>query len=445
MIILDTCVFDGDEPGSTKGDLLRIIVTSGADTVTVPDIVMHEWASHRVVPQRQKHEKLSEAWRHYATSNPWQVSGKPPALDHDRLVRHWRSRWEGTIATIESSASVMKEALRREAMLLLPCKRADGSDPKSAKIGARDATIWLTAVEYARENPSETVVFVSSNTKDFGDGTSYSYPMDEDVHDLSNFVHLKDFTGLIDRFTTRATVDAAEAEAFLRAPEAREAMMRTAITELIVRQGNERRPFTVTASRTNFSDVESASETDLEKTEARGFSPHHLEIRFGSAKDFKAHKIGNHVWCAATVSWLVNGVAFSQGVAPLTLFPAGAIWEVRVLFSPTQPETPLTVLRAGHLKPASAEEIASMPDFPSVDDTSNSKLVVGWAANGLPVTMPPALLAAIGNLADMQMQIGTRLEDVLQRTLEDRWHHRSEHVLPRDEVVEEPDDPDSDL
>ncbi|MFI9248165.1 hypothetical protein ACIGXF_37675 [Streptomyces sp. NPDC053086] len=50
-----------------------------------------------------------------------------------------------------------------------------------AEIGARDAAIWLTAIEYAREHPDEKVYFVSKNTKDFGDGTAYPYPMNEDV------------------------------------------------------------------------------------------------------------------------------------------------------------------------------------------------------------------------------------------------------------------------
>ncbi|GAB3004540.1 hypothetical protein GCM10023080_082730 [Streptomyces pseudoechinosporeus] len=47
--------------------------------------------------------------------------------------------------------------------------------------GGRDAAIWLTAVEYAREHPEETVYFVSRNTKDFGDGTAYPPLMDQDL------------------------------------------------------------------------------------------------------------------------------------------------------------------------------------------------------------------------------------------------------------------------
>ncbi|MGW3728328.1 PIN domain-containing protein [Streptomyces sp. NPDC000851] len=82
---------------------------------------------------------------------------------------------------IETSESAL-----REANGVAPCKVNDGG--KQTKTGFRDTAIWMSAIEYARINPEETVYFVSSNTRDFGDGTAYPDPMDQDVKTVSYVV-----------------------------------------------------------------------------------------------------------------------------------------------------------------------------------------------------------------------------------------------------------------
>jgi hypothetical protein len=69
-----------------------------------------------------------------------------------------------------TSEAALGEAEFRESNVLPPCKAIVINDRgEQVKTGCRDAAIWLTAVEYAREHPEKTVYFVSRDTKDFGD------------------------------------------------------------------------------------------------------------------------------------------------------------------------------------------------------------------------------------------------------------------------------------
>jgi hypothetical protein len=76
------------------------------------------------------------------------------------------------------------------------------------KTGGRDAAIWFTAVEYARAHPEEKVYFVSRNTKDFGDGTAYPYPVKGDLDGIADrFVHLTSLDQVVKEFAKPIDVD----------------------------------------------------------------------------------------------------------------------------------------------------------------------------------------------------------------------------------------------
>ncbi|RSS97501.1 hypothetical protein EF919_03375 [Streptomyces sp. WAC02707] len=65
-------------------------------------------------------------------------------------------------------------------------------------------------MEYAEEHPDETVFFVSANTKDFGDGTSYPYPMNKDIADAGvadRFILMTSLDEVASHFTEPAEVD----------------------------------------------------------------------------------------------------------------------------------------------------------------------------------------------------------------------------------------------
>ncbi|GEB57089.1 hypothetical protein [Streptomyces gardneri] len=85
------------------------------------------------------------------------------------------------------------------------------------KVGARDVAIWPTAVEYARDNPEETVYFVSSNDRDFTKGSAgYPSPMAEDVADLGKrLVHLTNLEELLETIAPSVAADEADVRGLL--------------------------------------------------------------------------------------------------------------------------------------------------------------------------------------------------------------------------------------
>lgn len=111
-------------------------------------------------------------------------------------------------------------------MALPPAKRA-----KDHSEGARDAAIWFSILEFLKQNPEEHVCFVTDNTSDFGDGTVYPYPLNEDVRGLEGrLTRLKDFDQVVSQFTKEVSGKDAEAAAglLLRSQAVRERVAQTA-------------------------------------------------------------------------------------------------------------------------------------------------------------------------------------------------------------------------
>ena len=59
--------------------------------------------------------------------------------------------------------------------------------------------------------------------------------------------------------------------------------------------------------------------------------------------ELKAYRIGEHVWCIATVRWVLGGPALLHD--SLQVKGVGCTWETRVLVSPSSADAQLTVLR----------------------------------------------------------------------------------------------------
>ncbi|MFE2596005.1 PIN domain-containing protein [Streptomyces sp. NPDC059396] len=367
MIILDTNILEKAKLGTTSTDLLKTIGTSGVDVVAVPSVVMEELIAHRIVPERRKYERAAQALSSIAESTPWPFSPKPPAFNHERFRNHWYDQYAEIVTVIPTSRAALQEAFHRETHVLAPCKEVEAGG-KTEKVGGRDAAIWLTAVEYAREHTDEKVYFVSGNTRDFGDGRSYAYPMDEDLTGLDGrFIHLISLTEVVNEFATPEGVDNIAAEAALRTTEALRAVAQESFrTYGHRRPGHEPPPFAVAASRTGEFDLNGLGADDVEAVHVNGWlsAP---SVKYSSVRDIKAHRIGDHVWCAATAQWLLAGLVL-DGPVDAVVVAAGAVWETRVLFSTTQPETPLTVLRTFQPRAATTEELANMPEPPQKPD-----------------------------------------------------------------------------
>ncbi|MEU8810629.1 PIN domain-containing protein [Streptomyces violaceoruber] len=366
MIILDTNIVDGFRLDSVSSDLLKTIRTSKVDRVAVPSVVMDELISHRAVPYREKHQKAVEALERFGKSTPWPTTPSVlPQLDMKACESHWKKQYSAVAEVIQTSAEALQEAFRRESNVLPPCKAvvvSEGGD--TVKTGGRDAAIWLTAVEYARQHPEETVYFVSRNTKDFGDGTSYPAPMHQDLNGIADrFVHLTTLAQVVERFAVETDVDLEAVESFLPDAETLDDVSAVAYIKHRLRPGPlarrssfyEGTPLADPAS----ADGESLSESVPITSQGWLTAP---KARFSSARDVKAYRIGDHVWCMATVRWLLAGVVLpDESADPATV---GVAWETRMLLSTTERSSRPTILRAFHPKPADASEFDTFPEIP---------------------------------------------------------------------------------
>lgn len=276
----------------------------------------------------QKHEAAERALKALAEVTPWEYRTPLAPATPDNVREHWRTEWRSVVDVIPTSEAALREAAFRETNGLAPCKIQDGG--RSAKTGFRDATIWLSAIEYAREHPHSEVFFVSSNTRDFGDGSGdYRAPMDQDVWTTGNLIHLTSLDDVISRFAPSTDIDEDRAQTILQSDEVLTEAGRVAHAAL--------RTFRCTIVSGTL-----GRETELGQVTVWMEPP--LAV-LDSIKDLDAYKIGEHEWCTATVRWNLGGRALLQGGTYLVT--AGCSWESRVLFSLSAgTDARLTILRS---------------------------------------------------------------------------------------------------
>jgi hypothetical protein len=353
LIILDTNIFWNAAPSSSGADLLRAL-TAAEIRFAVPWTVLEELASQRALKYVEAHRKATEATAQLEQLVPW---GGVPSLgqaDAERLREHWREVYRGMVEVIEPSAETLRTALFRESNVLPPCKQLG----KGAKTGARDAAIWLTAVEYARDHEDETVYFVSENIKDFGDGTDYVEPMKTDVAELGDrFVHLTSLDDVVKRFVRETEPD----EGFLLAILAREEW-----TDAVSGALSDRLPAFDPTNVPGWLDSELPYTPLGEGMGARGevhsalgwFEPPSLV--FDGVSDMTAYSIGGRVWSMATVRWIVFGL---MQLAEHRLTPAANIMETRLLVSEDERgAVQASILRSRAPRVLTAEEVDRVPD-----------------------------------------------------------------------------------
>ncbi|MCZ0978738.1 hypothetical protein O1L60_04310 [Streptomyces diastatochromogenes] len=209
----------------------------------------------------------------------------------------------------------------REANVLPPAT-TKGEDGKSVKVGARDVAVWLTAVEYAREHPEETVYFVSENHRDFTKGTGgYRWPMDEDVVGLGDrFVHLTNVGELLETVAPPVAV----------APDTAH--------DVLVKSSD----FIIEAGLSSWASGETPFNVRLQDGSVafgRYWAPyedpaaHLLEVR-----DIQGFRLGDQEWCLAVTRWQFAGTAFvsmfttQSGAFPTPVLQLAACeWEATVL------------------------------------------------------------------------------------------------------------------
>jgi hypothetical protein len=327
LIILDTSILRTFSPESSSADLLRAIRTLDAEGVGAPWMVLEELAAQQVIKYREKHERAVQAMEALRQVTPWPMETEVESSGQDYVRNHWRSKWLGIVSEIPTSGAALRQAAFREANNLAPCKIV-----KDVKVGARDAAIWLSAVEYARDHPAETVYFVSANTNDFGKGAPYPHPMSADLDGLEErFVHLVSMDEVASRFAEATTPDETLALQILKSQSA---------TQAVERESRESFPTPTNGYyfQCNVSSLDSPGMI------VRAFGWATTEAIFDELEKMQTYRIGDYEWCTAVVRWTLKGTV-ATGLQPFGAAWAGCSWTTSVLFSMDAADPRLTVLR----------------------------------------------------------------------------------------------------
>ncbi|MFE0314679.1 PIN domain-containing protein [Streptomyces albogriseolus] len=329
MIILDTSILRSISPESSSANLLHAISVAANETIAMPWMVREELAAQKTIKYQDIHTKAAEALESLRRAAPWADTPEVGDGNAERHRDYWRNMWTPPLVVIPTSQKALREGVYREANLLSPCRLV-----KDIKTGARDAAIWLSAVEYARKHPDETVFFVSANTKDFGDGTSpLPFPMNQDVAGMEDrFQILTSIEDLAADFTEPTAITGDVAAAALDTPEVERVIAYETVTR------NSHIPFEATVPLTADYDRTIVEEADQWKP---------VSVYLGAIEDVQGYRIGQKEWCTANVVWHIVGTFHSMLGQVL-----GAVsWPTTVLFNLSS--TPnLTVVRSKTPVPA---------------------------------------------------------------------------------------------
>ncbi|WP_024756058.1 PIN domain-containing protein [Streptomyces exfoliatus] len=356
MIILDANILKGTSLRGPAADVLRAIRAAGGERVAAPWIAMEEVAAQQALAYTKKHDAAMDAVNELRKATPWSDVPHPKRWPADRVRRHWRERYASLAETIETSPAAYQMAMFREANLIAPCKTVNSG---RHKVGARDAAIWLTAIEYARANPTETVYFVSNNTEDFGDGMSFPEPMDRDLAGLEGrFFLFTSLDGVLGKFATELEASAADVEALLDTEESRLTVTQAA--------------WATSQRYTVLHGSKLLGESDEPRTVTlrRRWGP--TAVALDKVLEVSAREVAGHKWYTASVRWLL---AEDESPWGYTGERVAYAWETRVLLSPTASDKGLTVLDSKRPSPVSREDIPNVPPV-----TEEGELVLLGAA-----------------------------------------------------------------
>ncbi|MFD4613585.1 PIN domain-containing protein [Streptomyces sp. NPDC058440] len=310
MIIFDTNAVHLLQPETLRADIIRKLRQSRHHRVAVPWMVLEEMAAHQARSYPSKYDKVTEALATLRGLVPWELTNSLEPLDMERFLDHWRGIYAEIFEVIETSDTALRKGYQREAQALPPAKRS-----RELSVGGRDVAIWFSILEFLEQNPEEHVHFVTNNTSDFGDGTSYPYPMNEDIRGLEGrLTLLKDFEQVVSQFTKEVSGEAAatQAEALLRSPRIRSLVAQTAARLL--------------ASATGYQGLDNSGGVAVWSSWLAA-----PEIDLLSVTDVTGHQIEGDVWYTAKATWLLYGTAFTGDGD--SLLDVAVVWDTKVLFS----------------------------------------------------------------------------------------------------------------
>ncbi|MEU2238462.1 PIN domain-containing protein [Streptomyces sp. NPDC018338] len=339
MIILDACVIRGMSLAGSDAEVLRALREAGTESVTAPEIALEELLAQKAIEHEEAHRAAKAALKRLRLASVRDTSTLAGA-DPEGVRKEWQERYARLFDVLPVKEEAFREGMRRE-MNTLPPAGVKGA----VKVGARDSAIWLTAVEYARAHPLETVYFVSSNTKDFGKGGSYPTPMDKDIDGLGErFRHLVDLGEVLGEVAPSVEVSHEAVQSAL--DDFVERQPASAFFTMAAHQKRMFYDFLVTV-KTNWV-------TDTAVTATTWLQPAAVQITPRSVSNVKGYRLGEHEWCTADVRWQATGVAM---VPALSAQLAACFWDTRLLIPVTAAGTQPIVLSSRKPYAPGAKEV----------------------------------------------------------------------------------------
>ncbi|MFC8201754.1 PIN domain-containing protein [Streptomyces sp. NPDC057298] len=329
MIIFDTNAVNHLPPDGVKADIIRKLRESGHYRVAVPWMVLEEMAAHQAALYPVRHQAVLNTLKNLQALLPWEVESSLEPFDMERLVAHWRTLYSEVFEVIETSGEAARNALAREAVALPPAARC-----KDHSKGSRDAAIWFSIIEFLKANPEEPVCLVTENTADFGDGTTYAYPMNEDIRGFEGrLTRLANFDQVVSAFTKEVSGESAITAAGELLRSASPAIASLAVLTL--------------SAPTGYAGLGSADKA----VQWRQWldSP---EVELLSVADVTGHEIEGEVWYTAKARWLLYGLAIDGDGSEDGQY-ISCTWEAKALFSTQDGDGAATLL---------SQEAPAMPD-----------------------------------------------------------------------------------
>ncbi|WP_030303125.1 PIN domain-containing protein [Streptomyces katrae] len=342
MIILDANILKSVSLRGLEAELLRAIRASGVEEIAAPWIAVEEIAAQEALRYAEKYDRVATELDTLDKATPWETVSHPRRAQPEEVRSHWRDRYAEIVHILQTSPQAYQQALFREANLLAPCK-AIGKD--GHKTGARDAAIWLTAVEYARDNPGQSVYFVTADG-DFGTADSLPDQMAQDLARLGGrFVRYTSLTDVLTKFASPVTIDEETVKEALCAEHVLRSVSEAARDE---------------AGRRRFEGVVLPSEsatTQLTFTFLGWPADCGPAVALGEVRDVRAHEINGQTWCTATARWLLAGhiEPYSEGRT------INLSWQTRVMLRPGAPEEGITITRPQRGETVTQEDVPHLP------------------------------------------------------------------------------------
>lgn len=419
LIILDANIIKGTSLRSSVADVLRAIRAAGVERVATPWIAVEEVAAQQVLAYQAKHDAATKAVDELRKATPWDHVASPRRWPDEHVREHWRERYASITEVMETSPTAYQQALYREANLIEPCKTVNSGRYKT---GARDAAIWLTAVEYAREHPEENVYFVS-NDADHSSNGKFPEPMQRDIAGMEDrFFLFTSLDGVVNKFATEVEASAEDVLELLDTEETRAAVLDAA-------RASTKRYRMIRGVRL----IQDGDSCGLRQIGMSRWAP--TAVALDKVLEVSGREVGGHHWFTVWVRWLLRENKPVRGDEGQRAYA----WETRVLLS-TAADQAVTVLDSRRPGPITEEDIPGLPELP----LEAERLRLLGEAHVRALLNTPAMQATLASIAERVAPDLSPLEAAMRKAISEiqvgsDWRNQIAEPL-RDLPIEAPGD-----